>query len=912
MCACQRSRRGAARWVVPGCGTFIVHSDDMFLTAASHCPGALTTLSRNRTAICAVLTLGGLALGQTDIARHTVAAGWWLTASLCALTLWVAARRLPRWIQSEWLPSSCLAVAIVTLAAARAVIHDAGARQRELTRIIDSQDGPQVWQFEGTVRSEPIVRRSQRGAMAAFLHHETITLLTLHVTAMTGRTWTNDGEPRERADESVSVPIDGAVLVRIEDADDRWQIGDRVAVTGIMRGFSPPLNPGEYDWRSSAQRQGLAGTLTVAHRANIRLRSHARTWPDRFLAWRARVRSCVSRWLLQDSNLEDDGPEESLLMALILGERGSGMDGIDQAFRRVGLAHVLAISGLHLGILALLVAGVCRVIGLSPQAERLAIASLVVMYVFLVPIRVPVWRAAVMLLVAMGAGLSGRRMSNLSILAVAALIVALWRPAEVFSPGFQLSFGVVSGLVLLTPTSRWRWFGPGPDDPETVPFARTTIEYAKSMITATLVAWLVSTPLVAFHFAYVCPLAPMASIPALVLVAIMLAVGFVKILTAALLPMASPILSPALGWASSNLIHMIERLDDMPGSSVAVGYPSLLWTVVALAAVVLWLGSVRSIAVGLRWRSAGVAAAGATLVVWLTAEGSHWIEDLDARPPTVRLLTVAVGNGSCHVLDPGSGSNDIVMFDCGSGDYAGAGLGLIVPALRRSGIQRVPTMIISHDDIDHYSAAVDVMREMRTQRLYVTPQMYDRAERFGRGGAAFLLARARQMGVGVQVISAGNTLDLSGDITLTCLHPNRDDQFHVDNDASAVLHIELGDAYAHRRILLTGDAQGAAVDCLRNRYPPDRLRADVMELPHHGAWANGVADALVRLVQPGLIIQSTGSARLVNDPWAAASFPFDIQRRVTARDGFITTRIHPGGDIECDGSLSVRSNEADY
>ncbi|MBL1215861.1 MAG: DUF4131 domain-containing protein [Planctomycetes bacterium] len=885
----------------------------MLLLRASNQPSALTVLITNRTAVGAMLVLSGLALGQAPVVAQAIATEWWLAASLGALCLWLLVRRYAIFKDAHWPSAVCMAVALMTLAVGRATVTSSLHAQRELTRIVEDDPRPRIWHLRGTIRSDPVIRRSRRGAMARFMHVGTVTTFTLEVDAAVGRAWRDavaSVTPALPSDDEVALPLDGAVMVRLKDADDRWQVGDRVSVTGLLRGFAPPLNPGEFDWRTSAQRQGLGGTLTVAHRANIRLISHVPTMTDRFLRVRSQVRRWVSRALLADVTLPDEGPEESLLVALILGDRGIGLDGVDQTFRRVGLAHLLAISGLHLGILALLVAGACRVVGVSPQTERLLIVLLVLLYVFIVPVRVPIWRAAVMLLVAMSAQLSGRRISGLSVLAFAAMLVAVWKPEEVYAPGFQLSFGVVTGLVLLTPMSRSRWFGPGPDDPETLTWHEVVLESTKSMATAVMVAWLISTPLVAYHFAYVCPLAPVASLPAFLFVTAILGLGFVKIATAALVPVAGAALSPLLGHASAGLIAMTQRLDQLPFSSVVVGHPSRWWAVVTLALLVWWLGSANAQRRRLS-KHAGLLCL-AIAAVWLMAEANRWGSRLlDRRPPPVRLISLAVGNGSCHVIDTGTGPTGTVLFDCGSGDYAGAGLGIIVPSLRRSGIRHACTLIISHDDVDHFSSAIDVMREMQIQRLMITPQMQRAATERPWGAASYLLSTAIEMGVDVQTVSAGDSITLSHGIRLDWLHPQSDDRFSVDNDASSVIQVTLGPSYEDRSILLTGDAQGPAADLLQLRHHPEVLRADVMELPHHGAWANGVVEEFVRLVDPKLVIQSTGPARLIDDPWDTSPALFDCRRMVTARDGCVVTTFHCDGTIETWSFVNPESGRVD-
>ncbi|MCH8926895.1 MAG: ComEC/Rec2 family competence protein, partial [Proteobacteria bacterium] len=150
---------------------------------------------------------------------------------------------------------------------------------------------------------------------------------------------------------------------------------------------------------------------------------------------------------------------EALLSALLLGQREMRFEGINESFRRIGLAHLLAISGLYLGVLAGFVLLTLRLVGTSSRWHGWVVILVVAGYLFLVEVRLPVLRAGIMTIFTSLALISGRRLRVSGLLAVSGVALLIWRPDQLFTAGFQLSYAVVLGLIHLQPILRKRWFG---------------------------------------------------------------------------------------------------------------------------------------------------------------------------------------------------------------------------------------------------------------------------------------------------------------------------------------------------------------------------------------------------------------------------------------------------------------------
>lgn len=541
-----------------------------------------------------------------------------------------------------------------------------------------SAPAPRLVRMVGIAGGPPVRRQHAAGSMARFDYRPLVTYFPLRVRALIGR----DGRP---------VSYRGTVLVRVDDTLGPLCGGDSVEVVGMLLAPNARLNPGEYDYRLHARSHGRAGLLIVASRELVTVRAASHGGVEAaFVRWRETLKLRAHAWLLADLPATDRMTRDALLAALLLGRRGPELEALGKIVRRVGLAHFLAISGLHLGVLAGSLLLLLRSRGLRPWHGWLLL-GVVAFYLLLVQIRMPILRAGLM---TMGAGLAlaaGRRLQVTGLVGLSAIILLLWRPAELLSAGFQLSFGVVLAMVHLAPIVRRRWFGP--PDLLAASSAEMAGQWLRSTAAAAWTAWAVATPITMYHWGVFWPLAALYSILALPLVAVILTAGYLKIILAVVLPSAGKLVGVPLSFAADVLIALLWALDAVPLSVLSVRFPPLAWSVGGLVWVITALGW-GLLAGGrghrLRWLS------GAVLAVWLVGPmvtGRSW---------ALRLDMLAVGNGSCFVVRSGGRT---VLFDAGSSSNLDVGRKVIVPALRRLGVRSIDAAVISHPNLDHFSGA---------------------------------------------------------------------------------------------------------------------------------------------------------------------------------------------------------------
>jgi len=668
-------------------------------------------------------------------------------------------------------------------------------------------------------------------------------------------------------------PARGAVTVL---ARERPAVGagDRVVVTGAYRAIGPALNPGESDRARWARSRGLVGSVDVPRAALIAPdEAHAGAWARARSGWhafRGALRARAERSLARaTAGLSDQG--RVLVHSLLLGRPPPGgaeaAGQLRDSFTRLGLAHVLAISGFHLVVLVAVLLRVVRLAGDPGRLEPIGIAALVLLYLALVPASAPILRAGVLALALVLSEALGRRYDRLTLLAWVALGLLVWRPSELWSLGYQLSCGLTALLLWMGQRVHARVFPPPIrtgtlDDLRWLdpPAWRRLLNAARGLLSTTMLCWLVSSPLVLWRTGLLTPLAIPAAMAVVPLSVLVLAIGFGSLLLGLASPALAGVGAAPLTWSASACVWAVERLDAIPGAALDLPPVSMAWTLAATALWAWWLGWARR----RDWRPLALAG---LLAFWA---GAEWRWAWRPAAP-LRIDTLAVGDGSAHLLRAGGES---LLWDCGSPSPS-AGRLVIRRALRCLGQTRVRTLVLTHPDVDHYSALPDLLGPLGVRRALLSERFVDQARERPGGPAAAALAMLGARGVDVVVLAAGDRFVLGG-VPFEVLSPPGGAPWSADNEHSLAAWARVGG----RSLLLTGDAQASAIAAMRERWP--WLRADVVEAPHHGSaipaaieWLSGMA--------PAVVLQSAGPRRAEDPRWSPSRARSEWL--VTARDG---------------------------
>lgn len=663
--------------------------------------------------------------------------------------------------------------------------------------------------------------------------------------------------------------------------------GETLQVLGRLRRPTAKLNPGDFDLRSYRRGHRILAELMIAYPECVTRLEPAPFWnPATLLGW-WRLRAAET---LREHLSETNRP---LAQALILGLRQEIPTELEDAMLKTGTLHLLAISGLHVGILA----GVChatlRRLRCPRRWRTCLLIAVILAYTLLSGAQPSTVRAATTFCLLLLGELFHHTFWSLNSLALAGGLVLLLNPASLFRPGPQLSFLAASVLVALgrqaTPTEPQ----PLAEDPQRrtpKPLRRFWERSMGLVLLLTVAIWLISYPLVWYCFNILSPLGIVLTPLLLLPISIALVSGFLLLLLAPLSTLAAGIAAWVCDLSLSVCREVIEKtLSTVPFYTWQPS-PPLGWVVTCY---VLWMAYLLC---------SGPKAP--RLTRWLTlimlgslAGGTLFLiapVDLRHSPrQEFRMTVLAVGHGLCTVLQTPEGH--VVLYDVGSMSSATRAARTAAQSLWHDGRRHVDAVILSHADLDHYNGLPTLCDYVRITKLVVSPAMFRHASRREPGVRA-LLEIITENGLTTENVARG-TEWVWGSCRFTVLHPSGGEFFPSDNANSLVLLIEI----AGRRILLTGDLEGPGLDSLLRRPP---LPVDVLVAPHHGA-ANSHPKRLLDWCRPRYVIISGGGGTLENTTEEAAEeneyAAWGAQVFHTAEHGAVTVTVSLH-----DGSCDVR------
>ncbi len=628
---------------------------------------------------------------------------------------------------------------------------------------------------------------------------------------------------------------------------ERWRFSVR------LRRPHGAVNPQGFDYEAWLLERNIRATGYVRGGDAQRLETHAGGAMARVHGLRGRIRDRFLAAL-------PDAPWAGMLAALAVGDQSAISAGQWEVFRRSGITHLVAISGMHLSFIAAL-AGLFAgwiwrrlpVLALRfPARKAAAIGALLAggAYALLAGMGIPVLRAVIMLAIVASALLLGREPAPGRVLLLALLGVLLADPWAVLAPGFWLSFGAVA-VILLMLGGRF-----GPPRPAWREAVSLQLGITLAMAPALLVLFQ--------SFSVVAPLANALAIP---LVNILITP---LVLLAAVLPLDA--LLWLAHWLAALMMHGVEWLAALDGALWRQAAPPPL-----LAALGVGAAGVLLLPRGAPGKLAAVAVL-ACLLAWRPA-----------RPAggEFTLTVLDVGNGlAVHVQ---TAAHDL-LYDAGPAYSATADAGerAVLPYLAGAGVERLDMLVLSHDDEDHTGGAHSVLAGVPVGRLLAS------------GGDPAVTGSA----VSPEFCAAGKTWTWDG-VAFEVLHPaSPATGARRGNDDSCVLRIAAPGGAA----LLTGDIGARAEAALASRLG-DALASEIVVAAHHGSRSSSTP-LFVDAAMPQAVLFSVGYRNVHGHPhpavWARWSEAGARNWRTDSQGALRATVTAAGVEIEAERQRAPR------
>lgn len=615
-----------------------------------------------------------------------------------------------------------------------------------------SAAGPAIIAVEGCVVDEPRAYVSD-GPLAAFAARHPIATCTLRIHSLGGE---------RSAAATGSDDFTGFLRLRVSGTE--WSgerglhgfpvgAGDFVRVTGTFTPLRAPENPGEADPRLFGAQSCTLGTLEALDpRLFERLSA-----PSAVGALEGRARSLLARAREQARRAIDPGPgappgARSLVLSLLLGIDEEGIGEVRSEFTRLGLAHVLAISGFHLALLAGLATLALRPISRFDAGAPVLVGLTVGLYTLLVPAEAPVVRSAAMVLGLLFAEALGRRYDRLATLGWVTVALLVWRPLDLWSLGFQLSIGLTGVLLWLAPRLNARVFGieiRGVRRPSRTQWARALgwfLRRSGEVFTTTLLCSVVSLPLIAHTTGLVSPIALLATLVVLPLSVALMGAGFACVLLCAVAGVAtgeSPSLCKLVLTPLARLtVGAADALDGLPFAALRVA-PIGAGTAAALTALAIYLlcyAQRRDVRPYL-----------AVLVCAAILAGDRAVRVGRERANPLAINAIHVAPGDCTLV---RSRGEAILIDAGATTLARV-RPTISRAARAMGAWRVPIVVITGPEPKFFGGILECVEPLGVRRVVAAPAFLEQADRNPGGVQGTAVRELRRSGVEVVGLDSG-------------------------------------------------------------------------------------------------------------------------------------------------------------
>jgi competence protein ComEC len=658
-----------------------------------------------------------------------------------------------------------------------------------------------------------------------------------------------------RSDGNVAVRIQtagGRLAVEAHEPVDDLPVGAEVLASGTV--VSPP------DWE--ADYLARYGIRRILRAREISLTGNRRGGLSGVVDG---VRSRA------DSALERGTPdaEAALLRGFLLGED----DRIDPAtvddFKRSGLAHLLAVSGDCVMLLALLGAWLLALLDVRLRARLVGLLALIAIYVPVAGASPSIQRAGIMGAAGVIALLAGRPRWRWYAILLAAAITLLLNPRSASDPSWQLSFAAVAGILIGARPIRDLVLVLRRSPHPASPARRALAEGAGVTIAATLV----TAPLFAHHFGAVSLASLPANLLALPAVPPMMWLGMLASILGQVPGLPVQPLTALAGLLAAYVAQVAHWLAEPDWAQVGIELPS--WPAVAFAYAILGAAAGTSLA-ALRRRRGAVSppratSVGLTAVAALIALAWLWSPSApgeEGSPPGLRVVVMDVGQGDAILLDPADG--EPILVDGGPpGDD-------LADHLEREGVSSLAAAVVTHDQSDHVGGIDDLLYAGFPIRRVI----------YGRAGRDFLRA-ARLADVPALPVSEGSEVD-SGSLHLEVQWPAPQSLDGEPGDLNRTALVMLA-RWRSFSMLLAADAEAQDV-------PIDPGPVDVLKVAHHGSDDEAL-DAFLDRIVPRLAVISVGA----DNPYG---HPTPGTLSTLAEHAIPTLRTDEDGDVEIDATAA--------
>ena len=638
------------------------------------------------------------------------------------------------------------------------------------------------------------------------------------------------------------IKVSSRVRITVYEKNLPFKYGDRIKINAVRlrlpRNFK---NEGTFDYESYMKNKGIYVTGSVSKGKKIELidRNNGFWVLEKIYYFKDSMLSSFESFLPFRNS--------TIIRAMVLGDKGALSKRDRETFMRSGTAHLMAVSGLHVGFLAFVSYWIIRKITalvmvrffiekalsgwMIPVSAILSIIP-VLFYMVLVGWKASSMRAGIMVVVYLIAVALSREKEIYRSIFIAAFIILFWKPLSYQDIGFQLSF-----IAVLTIIFCYQELIRKKDTLNDLPVKKNKIiQTLRGNLEINLFAVLGTAPLILYYFNRITPYAFFANILAVPLAALIIPGAIICMIIFPVFEWAGILGFKVISFLTSTFMFIINFFSELPMASLRFATPSF-WAVSSFYLLAFLLIKLKE----KRQRKWILISAGGILLISLSINYfPFW------RDSYLKVTFLDVGQGDSTLIELPDGKN--MLIDGGGlfGDFD-IGESVVAPYLWDQGIEKLDFIIPTHSDNDHIEGLFYVLKEMKTGVLWTNSLIPFKTN----------LRRLENLATKKKIPIKNQSISLNSlDIKIEKIHPTKGFALNYfdrnENNFSTVLKISYGEI----SFLFASDIEKEAEEYLV-RLHGNKLRSTILKVPHHGSKTSSTT-SFIKAVKPEVAIISAG------------------------------------------------------
>ena len=680
--------------------------------------------------------------------------------------------------------------------------------------------------------------------------------------------------------------------------------GDYICMSGTVSVPDPATNPGTFDQYIYLRNKGYY--LCISN-GTIESGNHRPYSIEGFLYG---IKNRCTKIIDNSFDSESAG----IVKAMLVADKSTLDKNIKKLYSENGIAHIMAISGVHVAIIGMTLYGFLRKLRIGRFISGTFSIAIIVLYGIMTGMSSSTERAVIMLILSIAAEYFGRKTDAPTSMGFAMIIMVLGNPYVILDAGFQLSFAAITGVTVVAPQLRkllrmFKRFIKEADEKKKqkhkkiMSLRKMIIKLIDALVVG-IASFITTTPVIIYYYYQFPPYSIFINLIVIPLVSLIVGGSILVVLTGLFFTGAAVVMTYPVRLILFSYKHLCIFASGLPGASVLVGHISIGMVFVYYLSVVLIFAILRMIRIGKKEREGPILYLMLAAVLFFIV-----VYEVYSYDKSLKIVYMDVGQGD-GVLLRTSGHGGI-LIDGGSSSNKRVGEYVMVPVLKYYGVSEVEYAFVSHGDVDHVSGLEYLLNEEQSGVHVVNLVLPEYGDQ---DALQELKSEATANNVNIIYMKPGDNITYNHQhaetINIECLYPDEEaGQGVLDtNNLSMILKTTItwdvreadienlnksSDSNASLSLLFVGDAGIAAEKRLIELYGKnslgeisDSIACDILKVGHHGSRNSSGSDFLKRVSAMYGII-SCGKDNRYGHPHAET-----LERLKMADTKYMTTKEH--------------------